>query len=574
MLNQSCTHVHSPVAGHNATIAANFPAAGTMYRKVRALPAGGRRGFMSLLAAVLFIVTAAPNLHARCTNSPEEPDECGEITPGRPKLWPIGDAHYLIGEVRHRLKDLKVAVPAKGLDPNATHIQELELLSRSFGIGVNYSQKDAANNKYEKEKFENQKQNALENQERLRKLDDEIALLKDELEETKGKKQAATADKELITKRRDEVKEEIKALPAADAGNGSPPPDPQASQAAEKQRAGLQMTKDQLEEELVTVTRKENELAGRETALTNRIDHREKLRTEVKNKAPFPASAPGVSDTDPPGDPEKGNAPAVNSLLNEPEIKTLVTGRIKQILESKPELHYSKVLNNLVEAHLQLLSRRLTLLKQSVDPNYDLFFMELSSSLAPTKAAKHHIARARWKIHPVTVDDIDYLAALDDLGCEKQEIVVNGAGEDAWYTAIATRARECAKDDSSYSGNRRLDWLENFSKDAKLPQPYIYEISPAQSALNIAKQYRRAKNFGLTGIAKTLFGLGISTSYQKQREQYGALAAQKVFAAGFGKGKTEFGWDFAPMAAENFVAPGSYSTSLLSKLAERSREGC
>ena len=44
---------------------------------------------------------------------------CGEINIGRPKLWSLGDAQYLVGQAREKLKALRVALPGESQSSRA-----------------------------------------------------------------------------------------------------------------------------------------------------------------------------------------------------------------------------------------------------------------------------------------------------------------------------------------------------------------------------------------------------------------------------------------------------------------------
>ena len=273
-----------------------------------------------------------------------------------------------------------------------------------------------------------------------------------------------------------------------------------------------------------------------------------------------------------------------------------------------------------------MLSRRLSLLRQSLDPCYELYFMELSSSITPAAPAKHHIARVRWKVE--TDQQIDLEEAATELGIgslpfkeeihalevklwpkiqekatadeklkdvrskikalareagvadeekrkrleiEKKQLETKQAGLVNSLRTLKAEMQPLDREMAKLKAHQKEGWESAVQKTVQAfmsPQeatcqnrkPYIFEITPAQSALNIARSNIRAKNFGIMGVFKTIAGLGVKAEYQKQREQYGQFMDRQVFVAGFGKGQTEFGWDFAPMAGEAYISPGNYTT--------------
>lgn len=98
------------------------------------------------------------------------------------------------------------------------------------------------------------------------------------------------------------------------------------------------------------------------------------------------------------------------------------------------------------------------------------------------------------------------------------------------------------------------------SEDLRRRQVRTLEIIPRQSALNVNEHHATTRNTGVTGLFKWLSGFGAKVSYQQQREQYEKVLQQEVFASGFGKGDTRFGWLFGPLPGSKRIAPGQRTT--------------
>lgn len=88
----------------------------------------------------------------------------------------------------------------------------------------------------------------------------------------------------------------------------------------------------------------------------------------------------------------------------------------------------------------------------------------------------------------------------------------------------------------------------------------VIDIIPRQSALNINDQHGTQKGLALTAKFLTLFGLGGQVSFQRQRSLYEQFIQQEVYASAYGKGASGFGWTFGPLPGTKRLAPGVRTT--------------
>jgi len=397
-------------------------------------------------------------------------------------------------------------------------------------------------------------------------------------------------------------------------------------------------------------------------------------------------------------------ASPLTAVFQDADVKAALVESLKKAIARDPKAPYVIQLTNVIDGYLQTISRRLTMLRQSADPNFDLYFMEVSSSLEAAKDAKNHVARVRWTIGKN--DDIDWTALADELVSEKVFTDLVKLATDEKWTVFAgvRRARAAAAQpqpnrdarldsdlmsylvagcmatnngvplcqgqrpaDADYndliargiatvrgsqdpgSGSARIalakrlvsdnvfDELVNLAtretwtvstrqsagaavamqpqpvRDARLEielakyleagcmklahvpeicqgtpaisgyneiiargianyhedkvrnleklKPYVFELSPAQGAVNIARSEIRENRLNIYGVLKFLIGIGVSVNYQRQRDIFRQFLQQDVFQAGQGKGsQDEFGWDYGPMPGEDRVASGAYTT--------------
>ena len=494
------------------------------------------------VCVVALVLLTAPGWGATCNKGGKV---CGDITPGRPKMWSIRDAHYLIGEARQKLGALGIKADLI-LDPNGVNSRSLEILKTSFGVSAKFDGATAAQNQQALRQSERDWGAYEENRRLVTRLDEEVLRYEDQVAVNTGRIKALKAKKSRLEAGIADIEERVAA-----EGATQPTIDALTSEKQQNQKQ-LGETDDEIAE-----------LEGENQALSTKIQGRTARRDELaKMQAPEPVTLTAVSPSaiGAGGSSSNGSA-GFSDLVESAAVKDGLKKAIENVLTEDPKLHYSQQLDNLLDASMQLVSRRLALLKQSIDPNYELYFVELPTSINPNSRGKHHIAQARWNVEVVErnyeryLEDVGLLSPYDSERCELRDKAR------ALYNAL----REGNKEKSKAAYESLSKTLATVYKVKTPPpafdaEPYIYELSPAQSALNIARHSKRAKNFGLKGIVSLIGGLGVSTEYKKQREQYGQFMERPVFAAGQGKGMSVFGWDFAPMAGEAFLAPGTYTT--------------
>lgn len=137
-----------------------------------------------------------------------------------------------------------------------------------------------------------------------------------------------------------------------------------------------------------------------------------------------------------------------------------------------------------------------------------------------------------------------------------------------------TKIRELASGDTLKTGIEFKDGIEfvradkrNVTSNGGLTHEDIerrtvrtIDIIPRQSSLNVNDVQETVKSTGFLGAFKFLFGLGVKTNFQRQREQFEQFLHQEMYASGFGKGNRDFGWTFGALPGTKRVAPGVRTT--------------
>lgn len=94
------------------------------------------------------------------------------------------------------------------------------------------------------------------------------------------------------------------------------------------------------------------------------------------------------------------------------------------------------------------------------------------------------------------------------------------------------------------------------------------DIIPRQNAVNVNDTKERVSKTGIFAAVSFLFGLGGKFTYERQREQAEQFLNQELFTSGFGKGETDFGWNFYPFAGTKQLAPGVRTTYAIAVIPE------
>jgi hypothetical protein len=104
-----------------------------------------------------------------------------------------------------------------------------------------------------------------------------------------------------------------------------------------------------------------------------------------------------------------------------------------------------------------------------------------------------------------------------------------------------------------------MAWIENSTQEKK-DRFRTVEIIPRQSALNINATYAKSNGLNLFASFQWLTGIGGKVGYQRQHEIYQQFVHQELYASGYGKGSSRFGWTFAPLPGTDRIAPGVRTT--------------
>jgi hypothetical protein len=94
-------------------------------------------------------------------------------------------------------------------------------------------------------------------------------------------------------------------------------------------------------------------------------------------------------------------------------------------------------------------------------------------------------------------------------------------------------------------------------------QVRAYELYPSASAYNTLRGMDKTTRIGLSGMFQTIIGYGLSTSFNRTRNELQSGLSQSLYVSGFGAGSSKFGWRIGPAPFETYVNPGSRTVQAL-----------
>ena len=222
--------------------------------------------------------------------------------------------------------------------------------------------------------------------------------------------------------------------------------------------------------------------------------------------------------------------PPAFSNVTEPSRTTSLPGSaLDKLVEAaladfkNPRLHASAMVDNHVQLQYEIIAKQLGLLKDDVGPGNRLVFLEIPTSIYTVPGdADDRLVHVEWRIKT-------YERRVRDVGHHENR---------ALTPSVESRPGILPP------SNRGISVLETI---------------PQQSALNVNATHATTSGFNFLGKFLGFF-TGGSVDYVRQRDLYSQYVHQDVFASGFGKGTSGFGWTFGPLPGTKRVAPGTKVT--------------
>ena len=460
-----------------------------------------------------------------------------QIQIGKPSVWSMGQAHYLLADMRKKNRALKTRMPDDAaLDPNAINATSIKILRTLLDVRGEYNQKIAQENSQAQREEGFNLHRRDEARSRLAGKQNERDDLQFRIEDIE--RRLARLRKEKLL--RDEEREKDAPLTSED-------------RARELKIAELEST---LTSRTTEKTRLDSEITALET-------------TATANVGTTTLTAPSIPSND-----AGGQLPGLDSLGD--YIKNSI-GQVKQ-----PSLSASIALDNFIGMQYEIIAKQLTLLRDELGPDERLVFLELPSNIytVPDKA-DDYIVQLRWRARHYYKSDANRASQSDshsNIGNRQTEW--DRIEESLYGLKASQRSSVCATQKSGAAPlSTNEGWLcvnpppaSGFkdyavrdgvrSEEPNLRRAAVraLDVIPRQSALNVNETYATANKKNFLGVLKLLSGIGLQVNYQRERQLYEQFLQQEIFASGFGKGREEFGWTFGPQPGSKRVSPGLRTT--------------
>ncbi|HVG18355.1 MAG TPA: IPT/TIG domain-containing protein [Blastocatellia bacterium] len=438
------------------------------------------------------------------------------ISIGKPAVWTLAQAHYLLANMHQQDRKLKTAEPGD-LDPNAINRNTIEVLRTTFGATAEFDAVAGAKNSLLAQRL----QSNLERQQ----------VVKAQLDQRRN--QQAQVAREISA-----LQSEITALQSAATPNQT------AIKAKQDEKAAKDAEKAVIDAQITT------------------------LNSEVTALSSETFNAPGF--VNPAGFSQPSAPPAAPApwLTNDK-----LLDKVAEKLSQSPKLHASTILDNYIQMQYEIIAKQLTLLRDEVGSDERLIFLELPCSIysIPGKADKQ-LVQIRWKVESygckTDCDPPTHRGAAADNADESlyttKDVSLKDSESSHYLQNLSLKVVEQKPPDNSIREWRAIDKSQS--------QVRAVDLVPRQSALNVAKTHDTQKGFALAAKLTTLFGFGAQVDYQRQKEIYDQFIFQDTFASGFGKGENEFGWTFGPLPGTNSIAPGARSTYAVVIVPQRAKK--
>jgi hypothetical protein len=445
---------------------------------------------------------------------------------GKPAVWTLEQAHYLLARQRRTNLDLETkALTGEDLNPNAVNSSRLDALQTLFGLQVGVDSERGIANK-------------------------DVVARRDE-----SQRQRKDLTRQLSTYRSQELKlvREIGKLQIDASGLD-----------ADSQKGDLAVKNAEIAAKQTELTLVQKRIADT-SALLSDTDKQLDASLDLK---PFTGAAAGSL-------PESTVAKALNDAMD--------TGASR--------IHASAALDNYIQMQYELIAKQLSLLRDDVGTENRLVFLELPASVYTSPKAEDVLIRTSWQIQALVrcksssdQRPIDTLAPnWDQYKKNYEEACRTNVTPAGTEKSGSTRVFERSWNLSAVLGANRAKAFDALK--AQQPSPdsasvfipvlpattnntHVVDLFPRQAALNVNTVHDSVNRISLSGLWSLIGGFGAKTQFERQHELFENYIQQDIFASGYGKGDTTFGWTFGPLPGSRQVSSGvkvTYAAVLIPK---------
>jgi hypothetical protein len=451
--------------------------------------------FRSQLAAITCLSLLLPicSLNVRGQNKSQITIEVGQ-----PNIWSLGQAHYLLANMRERSRDLGVKVPLPtDLNPSSANGTRMNILRTMVGADVGLDSVSGAQNSMLGQRFDADLARFSAVQGRLDALTSPYTDAVREVSSLTIQLAAVPADQPALAEQRKQLVAQLAAKTAERDGL----------------KAEMEVLRAQVTAPSVPTTFKGSMSTATPSALPDDVKTMfDKLNTTV--------STPQLN--------------ASTTLENYIQMQYEVIAKQLTLLRDEvgPEqrlvfLEMPMSLYSVPKADDDYVVR----LEWNVDRFFGPSVTGCGNSSQPTQAGgedEDTDSAAMPQSSPITLDMLRESETGQKARAQNSG-VAESLSDECWTKADPTKFR-------------------------------VIDIIPRQSALNVNDQHGTQNGFALTARFLTMFGMGGQVNFQRQRSLYEQFIQQEVYASAYGKGMSNFGWTFGPLPGTKRLAPGVRTT--------------
>ena len=442
--------------------------------------------------------------------------EKARLRVGKPTIWTLEQAHYLLARQRRTNLDLQTkALTQDDLNPNAINSSKLDALKTLFAAEVSFDQVRGAENR-----------------------------------DVTTRRREVRGQQAAISERLDTFRDQQLAL-TKDIG----------AMQIEAARLDPDTQKQDLSVKTAEIQAKQKEL----DLLGQRIDEATKLRDSLNANLDKPIDLQSFTPGTPATLPESSVSKAIDKALD--------TGSAR--------LHASATLDNYIQMQYELIAKQLSLLRDDVGTENRLVFLELPLSVYTTPDAKDVLVQMTWTINSL----MRCKRKGDDTPVQEEYKVAYNAACGPRTATIRTEAPKTnaigqwqantSELMAAFEATRQATPRPTADRQPPAPGPaskfmpvvtatpenaYVVDLFPRQAALNVNAVHDKVNRLNLSGLFSLIGGFGAKTQFERQHELFENYIQQDIFASGFGKGDTTFGWTFGPLPGSRQVASGVKTT--------------
>ncbi|HEX8495432.1 MAG TPA: hypothetical protein VF658_21655 [Pyrinomonadaceae bacterium] len=537
---------------------------------------------------------------------------------GQPSVWSLGQAHYLLAKMHRRNRKLSTRFPDENdLDSNRVSATRIDALRQSIGVEGQFDQAMGTKNDLALKRFregevrrETARADLLTRQKELQtvngelaEINEQIALLTEEDRQSKEARDRATPPapptaedndrkKQLVLlnvrksrkeEERTELKSQITSLtttadtptaaptfeePALTTGNGALP-NPATFQKfmdkalaeAGKPELAASMKLDNFVGMQYEIISKQLTLLRDEVSPDDRViflelpaslytvdgkadDYIAQVEWKVKrycDKEP-PATVQAEVITEILEKEGKTSEQVNDTLLRIDKVRGIVIRRMAlQRLRMNTEISRAILLNKGMSlADVDEVIKNITRAQEALRSEK----AGLTADMSEEEKAKRVVAAE--------------LNVLSQVERDVEKEVKEEHGESTAPYPITLEMVKRYRDNPSKYIDGRSD--SQVCSDATAEQVRAIDIIPRQSALNVNEYHATVKETMFLAAFKFLIGFAGKVNFQRQRELYEQFVQQQVFASGYGKGDSKFGWTYGPQPGTKRISPGLRTT--------------